>query len=130
MVPMSRIHHVSYTSRTTMTDSTPAFDTFIRGLIKEPLTTELLDTAIMALEGWQRDSTEGIDCLAATFSFEDFNACMTFTERIAVLADEYDHHPELVIRYGKVTVRWWTHTAGGIAANDVFMATQTSQLTT
>ena len=113
-----------------MTDPTPAFDTFVNGLIKEPLAPELLDNAIMALNGWQRDTTEGTDCLSATFSFEDFNACMAFSGRIADLADEYDHHPELVIRYGKVTVRWWTHTAGGIAANDVFMANQTTQLTT
>ena len=56
-----------------MTDPTPAFDTFVNGLIKEPLAPELLDNAIMALNGWQRDTTEGIDCLSATFSFEDFN---------------------------------------------------------
>ena len=105
-----------------MADNTISFDSFIPGLIKTSLARDAVKSALSAIEGgWDLDVTGGTPCLGATFSFTDFNAR---------LADTYDHHPELVIRYGTVTVKWWTHTAKGVAANDVFMAMRTTELST
>ena len=114
-----------------MADNTISFDSFIPGLIKTSLARDAVKSALSAIEGgWDLDVTEGTPCLGATFLFTDFNACMVFADRVARLADTYDHHPELVIRYGTVTVKWWTHTAKGVAANDVFMAMRTTELST
>lgn len=129
MVRLNNIHYRTHATETDpMTDTSPDFDTFTTGIVREQLGSDDLDGALERLPDWRRDTTGGTACLAATFSFDDFNACMAFSHRVADLADEYDHHPELVIRYGSVTVRWWTHTAGGIASNDVFMATRTTAL--
>jgi len=59
---------------------------------------------------------------------DDFAAALDFTNRVGELAERYNHHPEIVLEYGKVTVKWWTHTAGGVAANDCLLARETSAL--
>jgi len=44
------------------------------------------------------------------------------------LAEEQGHHPALLVEYGKLTVRWWTHDIGGLHINDFIMAARTDEL--
>ena len=55
---------------------------------------------------------------------------MDFAQAITVLAEQVDHHPALLIEWGKVSVSWWSHDLGGLNINDFIMAAKTQQLYT
>ena len=90
--------------------------------VSEADTAELL----RVLSGWEVGVEGGIDQLAATFEFRSFRAALEFANRVGELADEADHHPQLVVEWGRATVRWWTHTINGLHRNDFIMAARTS----
>lgn len=46
---------------------------------------------------------------------------------IGFLAEAADHHPDLMVSWGKVQVKLWTHSAGGVTASDVELATLIEQ---
>ena len=50
-------------------------------------------------------------------------------DEVAKLADEADHHPRIVIEWGKVTIDWWTHAIGGLHRNDFVMAARVNKQT-
>jgi 4a-hydroxytetrahydrobiopterin dehydratase len=75
-------------------------------------------------DGWN----EVDDALERTFEFGDFREALAFVNRVGELAEAEDHHPDIAISYSKVTLRWWTHTAGGITDRDRELAAKTSQL--
>ncbi len=70
------------------------------------------------LPGWARRG----DTLIKTFAFARFADGIAFVDRVAKVADAMDHHPDLDIRYTKVTCTLSTHTAGGITALDLDLA--------
>jgi len=72
--------------------------------------------------------TESEGALERTFSFKDFRAALDFVNRVGELAEAEKHHPDIAIHYSKVTLRWWTHTAGGITDRDRELADKTSGL--
>ena len=73
-------------------------------------------------DGW----TEVDDALEREFRFNDFRAAIAFVERVAELAEDANHHPDIAIHYNKVTLRWWTHTAGGITELDRELAVRSA----
>lgn len=50
---------------------------------------------------------------------------MAFTQKIAVLAEDENHHPAILTEWGKVTVLWWSHKINGLHVNDFIMAAKT-----
>ena len=78
----------------------------------------------MTPEGW----TEVDDALERTFELENFVAALAFVNRVGELAEAESHHPDIAIHYSKVTLRWWTHTAGGITDRDRELAAKSSAL--
>lgn len=74
------------------------------------------------------DWQEHDDALVAEFELPSFPAAIDFVDRLAELADGENHHPDIDIRYRRVTVRWTTHSEGGITAKDREMAERTSAL--
>ena len=77
-----------------------------------------IEAVISALDGWKRDGRQ----LSKTFEFRTFSAAMTWVNRLAQLAEETDHHPDIDIRYNEVTLRLSTHSHGGITEKDAFLA--------
>lgn len=77
---------------------------------------------------WKLYESEGEPRLGKTFKFKDFNQAMAFTNQLARLANEENHHPAILTEWGKVTVTWWTHKIGGLHLNDFIMAAKTDQL--
>jgi len=75
-------------------------------------------------EGW----SEIDGALEREFEFSDFVASMAFVNRVAELAERENHHPDIRISYNRVTLRWWTHTAGGVTAKDRELAAQSGGL--
>jgi 4a-hydroxytetrahydrobiopterin dehydratase len=68
------------------------------------------------------------DALERTFEFRDFREALGFVNRVGELAETENHHPDIAINYSKVTLRWWTHTAGGVTDRDVELASRSSEL--
>jgi len=62
------------------------------------------------------------------FELPSFPAAIEFVDRLAELAESENHHPDIDIRYRKVTVRWTSHDKGGITERDRKMAERTSAL--
>jgi 4a-hydroxytetrahydrobiopterin dehydratase len=63
-----------------------------------------------------------------TFTFADFRRAMGFVNRIADAAEAADHHPDIDIRYSKVTLALVTHDAGGLTQRDVALAERADDL--
>ncbi len=74
---------------------------------------------------WQIVEREGEQRLERAFTFPDFAQALAFTMRVGELAEEEDHHPQIVLEWGKVTVEWWTHKIRGLHRNDFIMASKT-----
>ena len=78
----------------------------------------------MTPEGW----SEVDGALERTFQLESFVEALAFVNRVGELAEAENHHPDIAIHYNRVTLRWWTHTAGGITDRDRDLAEKTSGL--
>ena len=78
----------------------------------------------MTPEGW----TEVDDALERTFQLENFVAALAFVNRVGELAEAEGHHPDIAIHYNRVTLRWWTHTAGGVTDRDRELAEKSGRL--
>jgi 4a-hydroxytetrahydrobiopterin dehydratase len=78
----------------------------------------------MTPTGW--NEVDG--ALERTFELDSFMDALDFVNRLGALAEAEDHHPDITISYRKVTVRWWTHTAGGITDRDRDLAAKTDEL--
>jgi len=74
------------------------------------------------------DWQEQDDALVREFELPSFSAAIDFVVRLGTLAESENHHPDIDIRYRKVTVRWTTHSEGGITPRDREMAERTSSL--
>ena len=68
------------------------------------------------------------NALERTFSFANFVEALAFVNRVGELAEAENHHPDIRIDYKNVTLRWWTHTAGGITDRDRELATRSAEL--
>ena len=60
--------------------------------------------------------------LEKEFSFDDYPSAVQFTDKVAAIAQAQDHHPDLLLTYGKVKVTVWTHKIGGLSDSDFVFA--------
>lgn len=77
---------------------------------------------------WEQVEVAGVAQLYRVFRLKNFAQALAFANRVGALAEEQCHHPALLVEYGKLTVRWWTHKIGGLHRNDFIMAARTDQL--
>jgi 4a-hydroxytetrahydrobiopterin dehydratase len=68
------------------------------------------------------------DALERTVEFDGFREAIDFVGRLADLAESENHHPDIAISYRRVTIRWTTHSAGGITDRDRELAARTDEL--
>jgi 4a-hydroxytetrahydrobiopterin dehydratase len=66
------------------------------------------------LDGWTQQNNE----IRRTFGFKNYYETMAFVNAVAYLAHRADHHPDMEVGYNKLTIRYSTHSAGGITEND------------
>tara|TARA_X000001036_G_scaffold188205_1_gene177415 strand:- start:643 stop:990 length:348 start_codon:yes stop_codon:yes gene_type:complete len=92
----------------------------------------LSDEEISSLESqvpsWSIINDEGIKRLICSFAFMNYEESIAFTNKVAKLAEEEDHHPEIILEWGKVTVSWWSHKIKGLHKNDFICASKTDNL--
>jgi 4a-hydroxytetrahydrobiopterin dehydratase len=84
-----------------------------------------VDTWLTTHPGWAR---EGEAAIVRTFKLADFGAALAFAVRIGMIAEKRDHHPDILIGWGKAKVLWSTHDAGGVTQLDLDLAEATDAL--
>lgn len=77
-------------------------------------------TWLSALDRWT--VADGKDAIERTFEFADFSEAWGFMNRVALIAESHDHHPEWFNVFNKVEITLTTHDAGGLSQRDVEMA--------
>ena len=88
------------------------------------LTDSQVRQEIGKLPGWlQKDKA-----IHRTFEFPDFKQAMRFVNQVAEAAEQANHHPDIDIRYNKVTMSLISHDSGGVTQRDVGMAGKISQI--
>jgi 4a-hydroxytetrahydrobiopterin dehydratase len=88
------------------------------------LTDAEVQQALGSLRGWQRQGK----AIQRVFEFPDFKAAMAFVNKIADAAEQANHHPDIDIRYNKVTTALISHDSGGVTQRDVRMAEKINQV--
>lgn len=88
------------------------------------LTEDEMRTALALLPGWSRDG----DAISRQFTFPTFPAGIAFVDRVAQVAEQIGHHPDISINYNVVALRLSTHEAGGVTEKDVDLARRLDQL--
>lgn len=92
------------------------------------LTAAEVEDLLLHVHEWQVKEVESMKRLERTFKFKNFAQALEFTNKIGALAEEQDHHPLIVLEWGKVTINWWTHKIGGLHRNDFIMAAKTDEV--
>ncbi len=92
-----------------------------------PLSTEQLQPLLAQLVDWEVDNSEP-SSLVKTFTFKNFHRTMAFVNAVAWIAHEQDHHPDLTVSYQRCTVRWSTHSVGGLSISDFICAARVDAL--
>ena len=74
---------------------------------------------------WQRDG----EALVRELKFDDFAQAMSYVNRVADLAEEVNHHPDILVHgWNHVRLTLTTHSAGGLTDNDYKMARKIDQI--
>ena len=83
-----------------------------------------VEYAIAHLKGWARAG----NAISKTFAFARFIEGIEWVDRVALIAERFDHHPDLDIRYTKITATLATHSAGGLTKLDFDLAREMDAL--
>ena len=84
-----------------------------------------IKTGLQNLPDWKKSGS----AITRTFQFKDFVAAMKFVNTVAQLAEKAWHHPDIDIRWNKVTLTLSTHSEGGLTEKDFKLAKQFDRLT-
>lgn len=95
----------------------------------EPSLTDAEITDLMPhLPHWQTVTQDQILRLQRVYKFKTYSQSVDFTNKVAAIAEEEDHHPLIILEWGKVTIQWWTHVVKGLHRNDFIMAAKTDEM--
>lgn len=92
--------------------------------MSKTLTDEELGSALATLPGWSRN---GI-AIERKYEFKDFVQAMKFVNKVADVAEQAGHHPDINIVYNKVTLQLTSHDSGGVTQRDAKMAKRIDEI--
>lgn len=92
------------------------------------VTDDELPDLIKQIPDWQPITKDSILMLNRVFKFDDYVQSLEFTKKVAALAEEEDHHPAILLEWGRVEVTWWSHKINGLHKNDFIAAAKTDAL--
>ncbi len=93
-------------------------ETVYRRTMPTDLTPDQIETFLATHPDWRRNGEE----IRRTYAFSDFNEAMGFVTRVAMASDVADHHPDIDIRWNKVTLVLSTHDQGALTSKDLGLA--------
>lgn len=80
---------------------------------------------LACLDGWELVDGRR---LRREFRFRNFRDALAFVNEVGEIAEAEDHHPELLLAWGRVRVEIWTHAIDGLSANDFVLAAKLDRL--
>ena len=83
-----------------------------------------IDDYLSGLSDWSRVDNE----ITKTYKLKNFIESIGFVNKIAILAEKADHHPDILIQYSKVKINLATHSEGGITIKDINLAGEIESL--
>ena len=92
------------------------------------VTNSEIESLMPQIPSWSILENDNIKRLVCSFAFLDYDQTVNFANSVTKLAEEEDHHPEIIIEWGKVTVSWWSHKIKGLHMNDFICAAKTDEL--
>jgi 4a-hydroxytetrahydrobiopterin dehydratase len=87
---------------------------------RRKLSSEEVAERLKSLEGWTADG----DVLKRRFKFENFAESLEFVNRVGVIAEGADHHPDITFGWGYAEIALTTHDRGGVTEFDIELARQ------
>lgn len=100
------------TEKATQTPTTP------NRSMRPVLSATQVIAGLAKLDGWKLHGDGAEVAIERTFTFKNFLRTMSFVNAVAFIAEQQDHHPELLVRYGSCSVRFNTHDVQGITQTD------------
>lgn len=90
-----------------------------------PLTHQEIQPLLAELKGWQvKDGKR----LFKTVKLNDFVESLKFANKIGAIAEEQNHHPDLLVRFGELGIELWTHKIDGLTESDFILAAKIDRL--
>ncbi len=66
--------------------------------------------------------------LTRVYEFEDFKSALRFTDKVGAIAEQMNHHPQIMLEWGKVELHISTHSEGGLTDKDFSLADKIDKL--
>ncbi|MHA3963939.1 MAG: 4a-hydroxytetrahydrobiopterin dehydratase [Candidatus Thorarchaeota archaeon SMTZ1-45] len=92
-----------------------------------PMKSEKIKLMLNSVSGWIKSPDE-IDKIEKQFKFRNFKEAMIFVNKVAGIAEEEGHHPDIFIQWNKVTLTLWTHAIKGLFDNDFILAAKIDEI--
>tara|TARA_R110001583_G_scaffold10417_7_gene47895 strand:- start:9988 stop:10314 length:327 start_codon:yes stop_codon:yes gene_type:complete len=90
-----------------------------------PLEEKEINQHLAKLNGWQ---VVDLHHLLKIFLFSDFKSALAFVNQVGEIAEDENHHPDMILSWGKVVVSIWTHKIDGLHENDFILAAKIDEL--
>ena len=94
----------------------------------KPLAEDKIQALLEIIPDWSHDNTN--HSISRSFKFSNYYETMAFTNAVAWIAHQQDHHPELKITYNCCHIEYSTHSISGLSRNDFICACKIDSLTT
>lgn len=91
-----------------------------------PLSEAQARSLLGELDGWALGETG--NSIHRWFSFKNFHQTMAFVNAVAWIAHQEDHHPDLLVRYSRCEITYFTHAISGLSENDFICAAKIDRL--
>jgi 4a-hydroxytetrahydrobiopterin dehydratase len=98
-----------------------------RGGIPPMLGTKI-NLMLPSVPGWERVKEDGFDKIRRRYKFKNFIKAIEFTNRVAEIAEEQGHHPDIFIQWNVVELTLWTHAINGLHENDFILAAKIDEM--
>lgn len=91
------------------------------------LSSEALTQLLPEIPDWNVIEDNGVKQLQKIIKTRNFVDAMTLANKIGDLAEAHQHHPAILVEWGQLTIRWWSHKIKGLHKNDVILAAKTDK---
>ena len=89
-----------------------------------PLAEEQANELLKQIPGWEIKDGH----VFRQFKFKNFKEAIAFVNKVAEIAEDEGHHPDIIINYNKVTIDLWTHAVNGLSENDFILAAKINSI--
>lgn len=94
--------------------------------VPQALDAQQVQANLSEIPDWAADMD--VSLLSRTWQFKDFLQAMAFANAVARIAEEHNHHPDILVSYDTVTLALTTHDAGGLTESDFLVASKIDHL--